>query len=365
MFSKTITISVSNDLRTDQRIHRISKSLSENGYRVQVIGFGTTKPSELPKGDVGWEIHKRLFKRGFLFYSEVNLRLFFLLLFRKSGIYCACDADTLLANFFAARLKGKKLVFDAHEFFSETSGVIDRAFVQWIWKKIENLLIPRVDLAYTVSQGIANQMKQRFGKEFQVIMNVPKTRTLSDSPFEFEKGTFWIYQGALNKGRGLHALIEAIRQSDKILVIAGRGPLEDELKAKVKIEGLDSKVKFMGQLEPRKLAGLSALAYGGFNLVEGTGLSYRYSLANKFFDYMAAGIPQINCDLPEYRMICKEFNCSDFVEEIRPDLIAKAIEKLEKDRDHYGELRAESDRAASIFNWEVEEKKLIAAYQDL
>ena len=49
-------------------------------------------------------------------------------------------------------------------------------------------------------------------------------------------------------------------------------------------------------LQPEELRLITAEAYIGINLVENNGLSNYLSLANKFFDYIHAGIPQL-CEL--------------------------------------------------------------------
>ncbi len=346
-------------------MHRISQSLANAGYEVNVLGFGTTHKAELPDGEVRWRINRIWFKRGFLFYKELNLRLFFILLLSRSDILCACDMDTLLPNYLAARLRGKKLVFDAHEYFSETSGVIGRPMVQAVWKWLERFLIPRVDLGYSVSPGIAECLQKDFGKEFGVVRNVPKR--ISEGPIADwpKRGSFWIYQGALNKGRGLEALIEAMKVSSKKLLIAGKGPLESLLRKKVKDLGLEGKVEFMGQLKPGKLVGLTREAFGGFNLVEGEGLSYYYSLANKFFDYMAAGIPQVNTDLPEYRRICEDYPCSEFVNSNQSGEISRVIRELENDEAKVQEIKIQADLGAKVYTWQNEESRLIEMYEKL
>lgn len=106
-------VSVTNDLVTDNRVHRTCMALVELGYEVMLIG------RKLP-GSVALDRPYRtkrmqlLFNRGPLFYAEYNLRLFFLLLFAKADLLLANDLDTLLANYLAKR--GRKLVYDSHEY---------------------------------------------------------------------------------------------------------------------------------------------------------------------------------------------------------------------------------------------------------
>jgi rhamnosyl/mannosyltransferase len=58
---------------------------------------------------------------------------------------------------------------------------------------------------------------------------------------------FFFFVGMLRYYKGLHILLEACKGTDLEVVIAGGGPLEDELKQKVKIEGI-SNVRFAGRV---------------------------------------------------------------------------------------------------------------------
>ncbi|WP_205127803.1 hypothetical protein, partial [Okeania hirsuta] len=54
---------------------------------------------------------------------------------------------------------------------------------------------------------------------------------------------------------------------------------------------LQKQVKFLGYLDPEELRRITPQAHLGLNLLENKGLSYYYSLANKTFDYLQAGLP--------------------------------------------------------------------------
>jgi glycosyltransferase involved in cell wall biosynthesis len=359
-----IILCVSNDLKVDQRIQRICGTLSRAGYLVRLIGFGP-ESSRFQLSGASALVQKTLFRKGKAFYLEIQIRLLLFLFLRKADLICACDADTLVPAFWASRLRRRKLVFDAHEFFSETSGVEGRSGVKKFWRRIEDYYIPKVDMAYTVSQGLVEIMEKEFGVPFNLIRNLPEATIDVEVSREFEKGTFWIYQGAMNKGRGLEKLLEAMKESKKDLVLAGDGPLKKDLERKKSELDLGSKVKFLGRVDPVKLKGITMQAYAGINLVDGSGLSYRHSLANKFFDYMAAGIPQINSDLPEYRNICQEYPCSQFVEDNSVNAITRALQVLENNEDAYERMKEEAKKASGEFIWENEEKKLLAIYANI
>ncbi|HYG52742.1 MAG TPA: hypothetical protein VD905_17650 [Flavobacteriales bacterium] len=57
------------------------------------------------------------FNKGALFYANLNIRLYFYLVFHKSGWLLSNDLDTLPANYYAR--KKRVLVYDTHELFCE------------------------------------------------------------------------------------------------------------------------------------------------------------------------------------------------------------------------------------------------------
>jgi len=94
-------------------------------------------------------------------------------------------------------------------------------------------------------------------------------------------------------------------------------------------------------------------------------LSYYYSLANKTFDYIHAGIPAIHSNFPEYQLLNKQFEIGVLVDDLSPITLKSAILKLVADHDYYVQLQRNCAEAAKIFTWEIEGKRLIDLYQKL
>jgi len=339
-------------------MHRICASLSESGFDVLLLGRLLPQSKLFSPNGYKAKRLKCIFNKGFLFYAEFNLRLLFFLAFVRIDIFGAIDLDTILPNTILAKLRGKKLVYDAHEYFTEVPELVSRERVKRIWKKIESLCVPEVDLAYTVGNSISQLYEKEYDKVFFVIKNVPIPK--ASQPLT-KNNRFVLYQGALNVGRCLEPLIEAMTLIDCDLVIAGEGDLSLNLRTLVKRMGLNEKVKFTGRLEPKELAELTNKAYIGFNVLENKGLSYYYSLANKCFDYVQAGIPSICSPFPEYLTLNKDYEVFRFTEPSASS-IAESINELLQNQGKYQLLASNCLNARKVWNWNIEQEKLKSLY---
>lgn len=355
-----IIISVINDLVTDQRVDRICSSLHKNGYAVLLVGRKLPWSQDIVRN---YETHrmKLLFKKGFLFYTFFNIRLFLFLFFKKCDILLANDLDTLPANFLISKLKNKKLVFDSHEYFPEVPELIDRKKVQSVWLRIEKWIIPKLKYAYTVSPSIAKLYQEKYNVQFHVIRNLPYRNANIDTK-KYNVKTI-VYQGALNIGRGIELLIEAMKFLPEYnLKIAGDGDITQNLKALTRNLKLIERVEFLGRLTKDALEPITQKALLGVSLEEDRGLNYQYALPNKLFDYIQAEIPVIVSDLPEMKNIIKKYKVGEILEDRDPQKLAGLIRKIIDDKDEYQKYCNKSKQAAIELCWENEEEKLIELF---
>ncbi|MCW3126579.1 MAG: hypothetical protein JWO03_2237 [Bacteroidetes bacterium] len=363
MPARRITLTVTNDLTYDQRMQRICTSLAGAGYDVTLVGRNRNDSKPLDRFPFKQVRLNCLFDKGKLFYLEYNLRLFFYLLFHKADIICSIDLDTIIAGYYAAMLKGAKPVYDAHEYFPEVPEVIRRPRVQKVWQWIERTYVPKMKLIYTTTQSISDVFAKVYKREIHTIRNLPLAQ-IETSPTK-PATRYILYQGALNEGRGLEHLIEAMSGLDIELWLAGDGDITEKLKTQVRALSLESKVRFTGYVKPDELKKITAGAYIGVNLLEMKGLSYYYSLANKFLDYIQAAVPQVCIGFPEYRKINDEYNIALLVENLEKDTIKSAIQRLIADQNLYAKLKENCLVCRRELTWEREQIKLTALYDQL
>lgn len=362
---RSVLFAVTTDLNYDQRMQRICSSLARHGYAVQLVGREWARSQPLQPQPYQQHRLRCWFRRGKLFYLEYNLRLLLYLLRQRADAWCAIDLDTALPVWLRARLGQQPFVYDAHELFTEVPEVVARPTVQRAWRGVEQFVVPRAALAYTVGPALAQVFEARYGKPFAVIRNI--SRLTEAAPPVVPAAGYILYQGVLNVGRGLEQLLDAMVHVAGRLVICGEGDLSGELRAQAERLGLVAagKVEFRGYVLPTDLQAITRGAAVGIMLLENRGLSYYYSLANKFFDYLHAGVPQLVVDFPEYRALNDQYDVAEMVD-LTPTAIAQALNRLlHHDAARYQQLVQNCRRARQELNWQREEQLLLALYAQL
>lgn len=359
---KTIYLTAISELVYDQRMIRICGSLARQNYNVVLVGRKFNERVS-PQSYSFKQVRLQCWTAtGWISYFEWNIRLFLFLLFRKMDVICAVDLDTILPCYFISKLKGIKRIYDAHELFTEMKEVISRPWVKKCWLAIERFALPRFEHGYTVSESIAHEFEKRYGVRYEVIRNVP---VLENTFLARPQKKILLYQGAVNHARGLEYLVPAMQQIQAELSVYGNGNFLPELTALIKRYDLGDKIKLHAAVTPEKLKQITPEAYIGINLVENNGLNQYYSLANKFFDYIHAGIPQVTMLYPEYEKINGHFEVAVLIAEPGMQDIVRACNTLLRDETLYNRLRDNCLEARRFYNWQQEEKKLLAFYNNL
>lgn len=367
---KQVYFSVTNDLASDQRVHRIICSLMKSGVTPHLIGRKSRNSMLLNVREYETYRFRMIFNSGFLFYAFFNIRLFFFLLTRKNiDILVANDLDTLPANYLVSWLRKTHLVYDSHEYFTETPELINRKFVKNFWLWIEQWIVPHLLYVCTVSNSIADEYFKKYGIRFKVIRNMPEGNGNTGSiPLPFNPGgrKILIYQGSLNMGRGLELIIESVKYIENIIfIIAGDGYMRVGLEKLVKADNLIDKVYFIGKVPFEELGSITRQADGGVSFEEDLGLNYRFALPNKLFDYIQAKIPVLVSPLPEMAQIVEKYKIGIVghnrnVEHVKEDIIELLFNTKKRT-----EWKKNLITAARDLTWEKEERILLEFYSPL
>lgn len=140
------------------------------------------------------------------------------------------------------------------------------------------------------------------------------------------------------------ARLKARGRDDIRLVLIGQGKLKPALVSRAQAEGLDN-VIFHDPVNKERLAGLMASADLGLQVLANVPAFYFGTSPNKFFDYIASGLPVLN-NYPGWlaEMIVSE-DCGFAVAPENPDAFADALEQAASDR---AELKAKGERGRHL-----------------
>jgi glycosyltransferase involved in cell wall biosynthesis len=359
---KRLVFTVTNDLSYDQRMIRICTSLANAGYSVTLTGRKLPYSIPLDKKLYGQKRLTCYFNKGKAFYIEYNIRLFFYLLFIKTDLICAIDLDTILPCYVVSKIRNLKRVYDAHELFCEMKEIVSRPRVYKIWKSIEKFTVPHFKYGYTVNTPIRNVFQELYNVNYKVIMNVP---SLEKFPAVQEQQQYILYQGTVNEGRSFETLIPAFQYINYPLWIYGDGNFYNQAVELIKKYNLQGNVILKGKLPPAELKNITRNALLGITLFENNGMSNYLSLANRFFDFMHAGLPQLCVDYPAYREINNEFEIAVLIDNLSSANIASCINALVADKNKLNRLKENCFKASMVYNWQHEEVRLVQFYNEI
>lgn len=353
-----IIVSVFSNLYTDQRVEKVSRTLHENGYAVELIGnsWGGLPVLDRPYPVTRLQIHSKILKTA---YPEFNFKLYRELKKRvgKDTLLLANDLDALLPNYLISEKYKLPLIYDSHELYTEMPALQGR-FTQKIWRRLEQRTVPNLKYMMTASESYAQWFVKRYNiKKPVVVQNFPRRRGAAEWPAQNDPKVI-MYQGVINPSRGLDRIITAMKHINARLIIAGAGPkLAEYQKLAAKLD-LNDKVTFLGAIPPEELKTITAAADVGLSIEENNGDSYFYSLPNKISDYLQARVPVVVSSFPEMAKIVQHYQVGEVIQNHSEQELCEKISKvLTKGRMFYAQ---NLEYASAQLCWEREEPKILA-----
>jgi len=370
-------VTVTNDLTTDQRVHRSCLALCKSGYDVLLVG--RQRKHSLPHSPRPYRMHrmKLSFDKGPLFYANYNIRLFFLLMMRRADLIVSNDADTIAGGYAALMIKRLfgskvKMLHDCHEYFRGVPELVGRKLTTRIWKALEDFTFRKPDAVIAVNQSVADMYSREYDIPLTVIRNVPLKREGIIPADKMKYGIapgqkVILYQGALNVDRGLEEAIQAMKflRSDAKLIIAGTGDVIDNIRKFAFNQKVGGKVIFLGQLPFQELPPITMIADIGLSIEKDVSLNYHYALPNKFMDYIQAGVPVLISPFPEMKALVDKYFIGETIENHDPRNLASVMDAMLMNEERMGLYKQNCLKAAEDLCWENEEKTFLGVLEQI
>ena len=369
------------NLPLDARIQKEVSSLVQAGYEITLIGFAKniSKKQIHKEKDVCqiWypfiqmannsmlERLKRVFcalRVGLLIYRD-TLRT-------SADVYHSHEAYPLPICFLAAKLRGKKLVYDAHELYQENG---------WFSPvTLERLFTHQAAAVINVNEARAAVLRQRYGLAQQtILMNCPSQKLPKKSPrlramlnIPVDDYVIIYHGGFYPRERALVELVRAalLLPTNVHVVILGfdsKG-VRAILQQMVVDMGLLDRVHILDPIPPDELVEFATGADIGVIPQILVSDNQRFANPNKLFEYMASQLAIVATDTPTITPIVRGFGLGEVCAEARAEEMAEAIMKLLQDPEYLQACKQASRRAAEeVFFWEKEEAKLLKLYAGL
>jgi glycosyltransferase involved in cell wall biosynthesis len=238
----------------------------------------------------------------------------------------------------------KKFVFEVRDLWPELPKALGmkNPFLLWGMSVLEKRSYHAADACVGLSPGICDGIRRRSqkGKPIALIPNgcdLDLFTTSSTKPDVIPgvnpTDTVAVFTGAHGVANGLDAvldmagLLKGRKRDDIKLVFVGEGKMKSHLKERARSEGLDNCL-FLDRMPKKELNDVMARADIGLMVLANVPAFYYGTSPNKFFDYIASGLPIVNNYPGWLADMINENKCGVAVEPEKPELFADAIEKL-------------------------------------
>ena len=304
-------------------------------------------------------------------YFEVLAKLTLKIARNPSKIIHVNDQYALLPAVVISFFTRAKVIYDAHELESEANSISKEMKIFTIL--IEKISWHRIDCLIAVSPSVLSWYQEKYGKKDSVlVLNSPYVPIKVESSVHDARGYFvdkfrisenaviYLYVGALEAGRGISLILSALNQtdSDSVVIFMGSGSLTNEIESNL---DFGRRVFLHEPVHHSKVTSIALGADVGLCLIENTCLNDFFSLPNKFFEYIFAGVPVIASDFPEMSKLVTEYKLGKVID--------PSIENLSAFFQGTWEIPERGDLpkigALHECTWDYQEVKVKKLYEDL
>lgn len=400
-----------NPLLFDGRVLRHAETLAAAGHRVTLLGVvGPNDTAAAPPELAGvriWRLQRRRTGgvAGLVWLASAARRHAARLLVEKLGplppfaellvapcaveltvmaatvdadIYHANDLDTLVPAAWAARLRRRPYIYDAHELYADESPHLGPG-ERRARARVEAALFKGARANITVSDLLADELQRRYGGARPTVLRnlpplVPRPARQQVVRFDAARPLRLLLHGAWVglEQPGVDSALQAVAALPQVTLTL-RGGVRDEaaLRGRIEALGIAQRVRLAS-----RLPGAEALVAAAIREEHDVGLSVHLpdcqsrvlATSSKVFEYLMAGLAIVATDLPGNRHILGELSGGaavglTFAPGDAEDLAAKLATLAADPSRLHAMQEAARQVAEQGLCWERERARLLALYQ--
>ncbi len=323
---------------------------TDAGYRVREVWPGAASADEV------WAV--RVVRNVFRLWRQYRLLVHLARSTRPHVVHCM-NVDTLLVGLAVNR---RCLLYDAREHFATTGHV--RRYVRLWWMLKERLVVPRAAAVFTVSEPIADDLARRYSIASPTVIYNGCT-SYAGTPAPGHAPLRLLHLGKYYLDRNIDEVIEIMGslRGSATLTLQGWGEPEAALRARVTEMGLEDVVTFVPPVPPEDITESIASYDVGIINVRPDTQSLIWSAANKFFEYMGAGLVLVVPDLRVMRAIVEEHRCGVVFDSAKSGSLLTTLQLLAENPAWVEEMKRNSIKAAPAYSWEGQVGRVLEVYK--
>ncbi|MFW5731414.1 MAG: glycosyltransferase family 4 protein [Desulfonatronovibrionaceae bacterium] len=252
---------------------------------------------------------------------------------------------TGIPGIFASYLRRKPFVFEVRDLWPElpkAMGVVKNPLVLAGMSFLEWMSYRAATACIALSPGIKKGIASRSNKDKPIAMIPngcdldlfqPGNRNELDLPGIGPEDFVAVFTGAHGMANGLDAVLDAaavlkkMDRNDIKLIFIGDGKLKPKLVQRAKDEGLTNCL-FFDPVPKKRLSKIVCCCNAGMMILDDVPAFYYGTSPNKFFDYIASGLPVVNNYPGWLAGMIQEHECGLAVKPRSPEELAEAFCRL-------------------------------------